>query len=120
MMTTFASTRPSPLSTVEGPPVAGTGSAAAGASIIAMLMPPKGFVGSVIDGILSRFAYPLGVSSPRSREGVEGRQDVPPDGLEVGRLVHVLELDDDVLGAGIGELGEAVDGLRRRLRPAAP
>jgi hypothetical protein len=46
-----------------------------------------------------------------SRQGVEGRDDVPADGLEVLRHVHVFELEDDVIGAGVRQVAEPVDDL---------
>ena len=45
----------------------------------------------------------------------ELRDDVAADGLEVGRDVVVAKAEDHVLGAGIGELAESVDDLRRGL-----
>src|SRR5690242_1306950 len=47
-MTSFESTRPSPLSTVEGPPGAGTAVASAGSSTITIENPPNGLGPSVI------------------------------------------------------------------------
>ena len=46
-MTTLASTRPSPLATVVGPPVAGIAAASVGVSIMAIEKPPKGLFGVV-------------------------------------------------------------------------
>ena len=50
-------------------------------------------------------------------QATELRDDVAADGLEVGRVVVVGEAEDDVLGAGIGEVAEVVDDLAAHSRP---
>ena len=111
----------------SGPPVAGGGVASVGASIIAMEKPPNGLrrpVGHRHGHRTTGRDTPGGYHGGHPAHGLHGRQDVPPDLLEVGRLVDVLELEDDVLRAGIGQLAEAVDDLvrrsRRRRAPAGP
>src|SRR6185436_12226633 len=48
MMTSFESTRPAPLSAVDGPPGAGTAAASAGSSTIVIENPPNGLGVSLI------------------------------------------------------------------------
>ena len=43
------------------------------------------------------------------------RDHIATDRLDVGRVVHAAEAEDDVLSAGIGELSEAIDDLGGRL-----
>src|SRR3954447_12341025 len=129
-MTSFESTRPPALSTVEGPPGAGTAVASAGSSTIVIENPPNGLEASVIALCYTRYRDTPGgyrrslvrgcaLGRPRrhdtSTESVECRDDVPCQRLHVGRLVGVLELEDDVLGSGVPELAESVDDLLRRL-----
>src|SRR6478672_6774065 len=129
-MTSFESTRPSPLSIVEGPPGAGTAVPSAWSSTITIENPPNGLDPSVIVLCYTQYRdtprgyrralFLGGVLGVRRRhdtstEGLECRHDVPPQRLHVGGLVRVLELEDDVLRAGIPQLAEPVDDLLRRL-----
>src|SRR6188768_2894838 len=132
MMTSFESTRPAPLSAVDGPPGAGTAAASAGSSTIVIENPPNGLGVSLIwlcytfitdtprgypFARLPGAARPVRPRHDTSTDGVQGWQDVAPQQLHVGRLVDVLELEDDVLGPGVPELAEPIDDLLRRLRP---
>ena len=96
---------------VEGPPVADTGADWAGVSIMAMENPPNGLELSVMALCYHRSTYPLGVSS----ELAQGGQDVTRQELDPTWVVDVPNIEDDVLGAGIGQLAEPVDDLRRCL-----
>src|SRR6185312_9075787 len=131
-MTSFESTRPSPLSTVDGPPGAGTAVASAGSSTIVIENPPNGLEASVIGLCYTRYRdtprgyrrarvgrhrRPADAEHDTSTDRVECRDDVASQRLHIGRFVRVLELEDDVLGAAVPELAEPVDDLLRRLRP---
>src|SRR6188472_2967883 len=116
-MTTLASTRPSPVATVVGPPGVVTGAASAGASIIVIENPPNGLLGaepfvssfaSFMTSIVPRYRYSLGVSGRRSRQRVDRRHDLAGEELDRGRVDDVGHAQDHVLGAGIGQLAEPV------------
>src|SRR6187551_463317 len=127
-MTTFASTRPSPVATVVGPPGAVTGAASAGASIIVIENPPNGLLGaepfvsslaSFMASIVPRERYSLGVSRPGSRQRVDRRHDLARQELHRGRVDDVGDAQDHVLRAGIGQFAEPVHELARCLGPRA-
>ena len=46
------------------------------------------------------------------------RDDLPSDPLDDGRVLDPADAGDDVLGAGVTELAEALDELTRGLAPA--
>src|SRR5689334_16024770 len=118
MIRTFDSVRPPALTTlVVGLPTSATGPPSPPDRSI--VRPPNGLslaapfpalLSSVIVPIVACSRYPGGVSEP-----VELGDHVAADGLEIRRIVDVLQVEDHVLGAGVGELAEAVDDAGRGL-----
>src|SRR5688572_17955042 len=125
MMTTLASTRPSPDAIVDGPPGLGrdgTSSAIAMGTPAeppvspekSMAKPPKGspdfdpsvgfdpLVESVMGWMVARRRYSRGVWS----EGVELGDHVAGEDLDPAWIGHVPETEDDMLGARVREVAE--------------
>src|SRR5262245_39458462 len=119
MMRTFDSVRPvARTGLIVGAPTSATGPPSPPDRSI--VRPPNGLsfpppfvacLSSVIASTLACSRYSGGVS-----EVMELGDHVAADRLEIRRIVDVLEVEDHVLRTGIGELAEAVDDARRRLR----
>src|SRR5258705_10875073 len=58
---------------------------------------------------------PLGSIVAATLQGFQLGNQVPADRLDLRRIVDVVDAEDDVLCAGVGELAEAIDDLGRRL-----
>src|SRR5712671_1832472 len=58
---------------------------------------------------------PLGSIVAATLQGFQLGNQVAADRLDLRRIVDIMDAEDDVLCAGVGELAEAIDDLRRRL-----
>src|SRR6185295_16424884 len=128
-MRSFVSTRPSPLATVVGPPVAvvgASGAMAIGAAFASalpvsplksMARPPNGSLSFITD-IVAPLRYSPRVSGRPWRDGVlqglQGGDDLGQPRDPIG-VVHVGDAEDYGVRTGVRELAEAVDHVVRRL-----